>query len=142
MIPSVIALARDLLDALEHAHVQGIMMRRIVPATMLVGPSGRSTVTDLRFSSYTLPAIPPGERPTGINFMAPEVRQGGVGDPASNVYIAGALLYFAVTGQEPPLDPREARRPTELRPNCPHVLERMILRSLNYSAGRPLSHGG
>jgi serine/threonine protein kinase len=133
MIPSVIALARDLLGALEHAHLQGIMMRRIVPATVLVAPSGRSTVTDLRFSSYTLPAMPRDERPTGLNFMAPEVRQGGVGDPASDVYIAGALLYFSVTGQEPPLDPREARRPTELRPNCPHVLERMMLRSLNYA---------
>ncbi len=134
MFPSVIALARDLLGALEHAHLQGIVMRRIVPATVLVGPSGRSTVTDLRFSSYTLPAIPASEMPTEINFMAPEIREGGIGDPTCDVYTAGALLYFAVTGQEPPLDTHTVRRPTELRPTCPRVLDRMILRALQPAA--------
>ena len=44
-------------------------------------------------------------------FMAPEIRDGAGGDPACDVYTAGALLYFAVTGQVPPLDPRELRRP-------------------------------
>jgi serine/threonine-protein kinase len=130
IIPGVIALARDLLGALDHSHLQGIIVRRIVPTTVLVGPTGRATVTDLRFSSYTLPAIPPNERPTGANFMAPEIRAGGNGDPACDVYIAGALLYYAITGQETPLDSSTARRPTELRPTCPRVLERMILRAL------------
>jgi serine/threonine protein kinase len=133
IIPSVIALARDLLGAVEHAHLQGIIVRRIVPTTVLVGSTGRGTVTDLRFSSYTLPAVPPGERPTSPNFMAPEIRAGGSGDPTCDVYIAGALLYYAVTGQEPPLDPRAARRPTELRPTCPRVLQRMILRALQFA---------
>ena len=62
--------------------------------------------------------------------MAPEIREGGPGDPACDVYTAGALLYFAVTGLEPPLDTRTIRRPTELRPTCPRVLDRMILRAL------------
>ena len=43
-----------------------------------------------------------------------------MGDPTCDVYTAGALLYFAVTGQEPPLDPREAaasdRAPAQLPP--------------------------
>ena len=130
IIPSVIALARDILGALEHAHLQGIIVRRIVPATVLLGSTGRATVTDLRFSSYTLPAIPAGEHPTGLAFMAPEIRDGGVGDSTCDVYTAGTLMFYAVTGQEPPLDSRAARRPTELRPNCPRVLERMILRAL------------
>jgi eukaryotic-like serine/threonine-protein kinase len=130
IIPSVLALARDLLSALEHAHLQGIIVRRIVPATVLLGSTGRATVTDLRFSSYTLPSIPKNEKPTGMSFMAPEIRDGTMGDPTCDVYTAGALLFFAVTGQEPPLDSRAAGRPTELRPNCPRVLERMILRAL------------
>ena len=62
--------------------------------------------------------------------MAPEIRDGAMGDPTCDVYTAGALIYFAVTGQEPSLDSRAAVRPTELRPNCPRVLERMILRAL------------
>lgn len=133
IIPSVIALARDLLGALEHAHLQGIIVRRIVPATVLVGSTGRGTVTDLRYSSYTLPAVPAGEQPSAVNFMAPEIRAGGAGEPVCDIYNAAALLFYAVTGQEPPMDARTARRPTELRPTCPRVLERMILRGLQHA---------
>jgi serine/threonine protein kinase len=129
-IPAVLALARDLLGALEHAHLQGVIVRRIVPATVLIGSSGRGTITDLRYSSYTLPAVPAGAQPDMPMFMAPEVRDGAVGDPACDVYTAGALIYYAVTGQPPPLDPRQLRRPTELRPTCPRAIERIVLRAL------------
>jgi serine/threonine-protein kinase len=101
-----------------------------VPASVLMGASGRGTITDLRFSSYVLPAIPAGTRPDMPMFMAPEIRDGAVGDPASDVYTAGALIYFAVTGQQPALDPRELRRPAELRPTCPRAIERIVLRAL------------
>jgi serine/threonine protein kinase len=129
-IPAVLSLARDLLGALEHAHLQGIIVRRIVPASVLIGANGRSTITDLGYSSYVLSAVPPGAVPDMPMFMAPEVRGGAIGDPACDVYTAGALLYFAVTGQRPPMDPRELRRPTELRPTCPRAIERIVLRAL------------
>jgi serine/threonine-protein kinase len=135
IIPAVLSLARDLLGALEHAHLHGIIVRRIVPASVLVSASGRGVVTDLRWSSYTLPAVPRGAAPDMTMFMAPEVRDGAVGDPASDVYTAGALLYFAVTGQEPPLDVRQLRRPTELRPTCPRAIERIVLRALKAAPG-------
>jgi eukaryotic-like serine/threonine-protein kinase len=134
-IPAVLSLARDLLGALDHAHLQGMMVRRIVPASVLIGASGRGTITDLRFSSYTLPAVPPGTTPSMPMFMAPEIRDGAVGNPACDVYTAGALLYFAVTGQLPPLDPREVRRPTEIRPTCPRAIERIVLRALQLAPG-------
>ena len=134
IIPAVLSLARDLLGALDHAHLQGIIVRRIVPASVLVGGNGRGTITDLRYSSYTLPAIPAGAAPDMPMYMAPELRDGAVGEPASDVYTAGALLYFAVTGQRPPLDPRQLRRPTELRPTCPRAIERIMLRALRPAA--------
>ncbi len=134
-IPAVLSLARDLLGALDHAHLQGMMVRRIVPASVLIGASGRGTITDLRFSSYTLPAVPPGTTPSMPMFMAPEIRDGAVGNPACDVYTAGALLYFAVTGQLPPLDPRQVRRPTEIRPTCPRAIERIVLRALQIAPG-------
>ena len=131
IIPAVLSLARDLLGALDHAHLHGIIVRRVAPPSVLVGATGRGTITDLRWSSYTLPVIPAGAVPGMMMYMAPEVRDGAVGEPASDVYTAGALLYFTVTGQEPPLDAREARRPTELRPTCPRAIERIVLRALN-----------
>ncbi|MGI8817895.1 MAG: serine/threonine-protein kinase [Gemmatimonadales bacterium] len=129
-IPMVHTLARDLLSALEHAHTQSIILRRIVPASVLLSSSGRALVSDVRFCSYMLPAVPPGTIPLGLAYMAPEVRDGAPGDPTSDVYTAGALLYVAITGQEPPLDPTKVRRPTELRPACPRTIERIVLRAM------------
>ena len=83
----------------------------------MVSAGGRATVTDLRNCSYCLPSIPPGVRPLALAFMAPEVRDGAPGDPACDIYGVGALLYFAVTGQEPALDPRRCgRRRSSVRP--------------------------
>jgi serine/threonine protein kinase len=130
LIPTVHTLARDLLSALEHAHTHGVILRRVVPASMVLSPAGRGVVTDLRYSSWTLPSIPPSHVPVGLNFMAPELRDGAHGDPVSDVYTAGAILYYAITGQEPPLDPRGLRRPSDLRPTTPRTMERILLRAL------------
>ncbi len=136
LIPHVHSLARDLLSALEHAHTQGILIRRIVPASIVLSHAGGGTVTDVRFCSWALPAVPPGITPTGLNFMAPEVRDGAPGEPASDVYTAGAVLYYAVTGVEPALDPDEIRRASEFRPTTPRSLERMITRALRADPDR------
>jgi serine/threonine-protein kinase len=129
-IPVVHTLARDLLGALEHAHAHVIIVRRVVPASLLLSTAGRGTVTDLRFCSYALSAIPPGTLPPEPAYMAPEIREGASGDATSDVYTAGAVLYVAITGQEPPLDPSQLRRPTELRPACPRAIERIVTRAL------------
>jgi serine/threonine-protein kinase len=132
-IPTVLALARDLLNALEHAHLHGIIVRVVSPLSVLVSPSGRATVTDLRHCNYCLPAMPPGISPPALPFMAPEIRGGGEGDPAADIYTVGAILYYAVTGQKPALDPRQARGPTELRRTTPKVIERIVMRALHPS---------
>lgn len=129
-IPTVHALARDILTALDHAHSRSIIVRRIVPASLLLGPTGRGTVTDLRFCSYTLADIPKGHEPSGLEFMAPEVREGARGDPASDVFTAGAILYYAITGREPPIDPSRTERPSLLRPTTPKAIDRILLRAL------------
>ena len=135
LIPAVHGLARDLLSALDHAHACGIILRRIAPSSLLIGFSGHGTVTDARFSSWTLPAVPSDVVPTDQAYMAPEVRTGGVGDPASDIYTAGAILYLAATGLEPPLDTAGVRRPTEIRPTISRAMERVILRALRPAPG-------
>ena len=129
-IPAVHVLARDLLGALEHAHARGVIVRRIVPAGLLLTLSGRGCVTDLRFCSLTLPEIPPGETPSGTAFLAPEIREGRAGDPTSDIYTAGAILYYAVTGRTPPLDATDIIPPRTIRSIIPAALERVILRAL------------
>ncbi len=130
-VPTVHVLARDLLTALEHAHAHGIIVRRIVPASLLLGSTGRGTVTDLRFCNLTLSEIPPSEQPTGLPFLAPEIRDGLVGDPTSDIYTTGAILYFALTATTPPLDPRQLISPREVRAVIPRALDRVICRALD-----------
>ncbi len=135
-IPDVHNLARFLLNGIEHAHARGILVRRLVPPGLLLSPGGRGTLTDLRFCSHTLPAIPSGERPGGLQFMAPETRDGHPGDSSSDVYGAGAMLYYAITGTEPAMSPGEIVAPTALRAACPHALERVLLRALRENPGK------
>jgi len=129
-IPTSHALVRDLLSAAEHAHARGVVLRRVVPTTLMLEVSGRAVITDLRYASWCLPNVPVEERGTGGAFVAPEIRAGGPGEPASDVYAVAALVYYVLTGQEPDADPARIVPPRKLRPAVPAALERVLLRAL------------
>src|SRR5207245_92304 len=129
-IPMAHALVRDLLGAAERAHARGVILRRIVPLTLMVDLTGRAVITDLRYSNWCLPNVPPDEQGAGGAFVAPEVRAGSPGEPASDVYGVAALVYYVLTGHEPDPDPARITPPRQLRPAVPAALERVLLRAL------------
>src|SRR6201997_5660155 len=133
-LPTALGLVRDLLSAAEHAHARGVILRRIVPTTMMIELSGRAVITDLRYCSWCLQNIPADDRAAGGVFVAPEVRAGGAGEPASDVYAVAALVYYVLTGQPPDADPARLKPPRELRPAVPAALERVWLRALKAAA--------
>src|SRR5205814_8904510 len=108
-IPMAPALLRPLLGAAEHAHARGVILRRMVPLTLMLDLTGRAVITDLRYSNWCLPNVPPEEHGAGGAFVAPEVRAGSPGEPASDVYGVAALVYYVLTGHE--RDPGPARSP-------------------------------
>jgi len=137
-IPTVMSLVRDLLSALEHAHARGIIIRRIVPTTLMLDLSGRGIVTDLRYANWCLTHVP-AEDPEAMQvaagtgsaaFLAPEVRQGAAGEPTADVYTAGAIIYFALTAQDPGCDAAAIVPPRQLRATIPVAVERVIMRAL------------
>jgi serine/threonine protein kinase len=132
-IPTALSLIRDLLPALEHAHARGIIMRRIVPTTLMIdtGGGGRGVITDLRYANWCLPHVPAHDAVAA--YMAPEVRGGEPGEPASDVYTVAANIYAALTGQEPDPDPTRLVPPCTLRPAIPAAVERVILRALSHA---------
>ena len=134
-LPTALGLVRDLLGAAEHAHARGVILRRIVPTTMMLELSGRAVITDLRYASWCLSNIPPDDRGAGGAFVAPEVRAGGAGEPASDVFAVAALVYYVLTGQPPDLDLARLTPPRQLRPAVPAVLERVLLRALQAAPG-------
>jgi eukaryotic-like serine/threonine-protein kinase len=132
-IPTALSLIRDLLSAIEHAHARGIIMRRVVPATLMIDTAGRGVITDLRYASWCLPHVPPGD--VAPPYVAPEIRGGEPGEPASDVFTVAANTYAALTGQEPDLDPARLTAPRQLRPAIPAAVERVILRALSAAPG-------
>jgi eukaryotic-like serine/threonine-protein kinase len=129
-IPSVMSVVRDLLGALEHAHARGIIIRRIVPTTLILELSGRGVVTDLRYSNWCLSHVPGDDPAQATPFAAPEVRAGEPGEPASDVYASAAIVYYTLTGREPDTAPGALVPPRTLRPAIPAAVERVLLRAL------------
>ena len=127
-IPSVMSLVRDLLGALEHAHARGVIVRRIVPTTLIVELSGRAVITDLRYANWCLAHVPADDPAHATPFAAPEVRAREPGEPASDVYAVAAIVYYALTAREP--DPAALAAPRTLRPTIPMAVERVVLRAL------------
>jgi len=132
-IPQCMSLIRDLLAALEHAHARGIIMRRIVPSTLMINTGGQGVITDLRYSNWCLPYLLPLETDdaSAAAYMAPEVRAGEAGEPASDVYTVTANIYAALTGNPPDPDPVRIVPPRQLRQAIPAAVERVIMRALS-----------
>jgi len=131
-IPQCMSLIRDLLAALEHAHARGVIMRRIVPSTLMINTGGQGVITDLRYSNWCLPYLPPMQTDdSSAAFMAPEIRAGEPGDPASDVYSVTANIYTALTGSAPDPDPSRIVPPRQQRQAIPAAVERVIVRALS-----------
>jgi serine/threonine-protein kinase len=128
-IPTVLSMARTLTSLLEYIHSHQIAVRRLVPGTIMLESTGRTIVTDLRFASICLDVADQwaaADRP----FIAPEIRDGGGGDPRSDIYSVAALLYYALTGRTPRERAELIVPPKELRATSPAMLDRLLMRAL------------
>ncbi|WP_228990177.1 serine/threonine-protein kinase [Streptomyces sp. DH8] len=96
-------LGRGILSALRAAHACGIQHRDVKPANVLLRPDGRPVLTDFGIAairestSLTLTGALVGSP----DYIAPERIRGAEGDPASDLWSLGMLLYVAVEGRHP-----------------------------------------
>ena len=144
-IDEAIGIAREIADALEHAHGHGIVHRDIKPENVLL-QGGHAVVADFGIALALEHAG--GERltRTGLTlgtpqYMAPEQAAGERAlDVRVDVYALGAVLYEMLAGVPPfAADSREAilrmlREPppalTVLRPDVPPVADAAVKRAL------------
>jgi serine/threonine protein kinase len=101
-VARALKVARDVLRALEHAHVNGVIHCDVKPANVLIRGE-RALLTDFGFAKdLAMTAITGDQQLLGTpNYMAPEQFRGIRTDHRSDLYGVGALLYHALTGEPP-----------------------------------------
>ncbi len=104
--------------ALAGLHAAGVVHGDVTPGNVLLERTGRPLLADLGVARFVGEA--PGEAVGTEGFVAPEVVDGGAVTPAADVYAAGALAWWCVTGQVP--GPASWRAPLEsLAPGLPEA---------------------
>jgi serine/threonine protein kinase len=97
------AVGRGVLSALRAAHAAGIHHRDVKPANVLLRTDGSPVLTDFGIAalreSTSLTAT--GELIGSPEYIAPERIRGDEGNPASDLWSLGMLLYVAVEGAHP-----------------------------------------
>jgi serine/threonine-protein kinase len=152
-VVSAARIGRLLLSALHYAHSRGYVHRDIKPSNLLVmGPAHRPVVKLSDFGlakSLVETNVSPnltrqGDVGGSVGFLSPEhIRQFAEVREASDIYCAGATLFFLLTENYPFLgfDPRRPdayemvleHPPVPLRafrPDAPEGLERVLLKAM------------
>lgn len=148
-VGEALAVARDVLDALDYAHQQGVIHRDVKPSNVLLGEDGHASLTDFGIAlSLGRQRVTQATTSLGTpHYMSPEqIRSPRNVDHRTDVYSFGCVLYEMLTGRPPFADAvdsddtdfalKEAhvyRAPESLRtwnPQIPAWLDAVVLRAL------------
>jgi WD40 repeat protein len=139
-------LVRNVAEAIQFAHSQGVIHRDLKPANILLGQDGQTQVTDFGLAKCIqgdsqLTAT--GQILGTPGYMPPEQAAGRMTEvrATADVYSLGAILYATLTGRAPfqadnPLDTvmqvleREPVAIRQLNPTVPRDLETICLKCL------------
>jgi len=149
MHPDAVArLGVEIAEALSAAHRCGVVHHDLKPENVLLDAGGRARLADFgcaRLEGQALLTLP--EDPVALaTYLPPEVVEGQIADPRSDVYSLGLVLYFALVGsvpkgQRPNLPPPPLAggyHPRERRPDVPEWLDEIVARATRAEPGHRL----
>lgn len=95
-------IAKQIAEALEDGHEQGVPHLDLQPSNVLLGPEGVKLV-NYGFSRLSPDARNAGKRVKGdsYDYLSPEQLAGKEGDERSDIYALGTILYEMLTGHTP-----------------------------------------
>ena len=97
--------AAQVLEALAHAHAQGVVHRDVKPSNVLVAEEEEMSVRLLDFGLAQLteeePLTASGDVPGTLAYVPPERLHGEPGEPAADVWAVGVMLWEALAGFHP-----------------------------------------
>ncbi len=153
-----IGIAWDVVDALAFAHNEGIVHRDIKPSNIMITADGTAKVADFgiaRAVEGDADLTATGMVMGTAEYLAPERARGFDGDPRSDFYAVGVMLFEMVTGAPPfdgstPLAVAQQHvrtappRAASFQPEVPDSLDAIIARLLakdpdhRYQSGREI----
>ena len=137
----IVRIVCDILDALDHAHRNGVVHRDIKPANIMITDEGRVKVADFgvaRIESSMMTQI--GVRIGTPAYMSPEQHQGLPVSGRSDLFSVGVVLYQFLTGARPftgdgyaivqKILLQEAIPPSEINRDIPPTLDAVTMKAL------------
>ena len=143
----VISIAIQMCTGIGIAHSAEIIHRDIKPQNIIISKEGKVKVTDFGIAKATTSNTVSSNAMGSVHYTSPEQARGGFSDQRSDIYSIGITLFEMVTGQVP-FDgdstvsvaikhlQEEITAPSEIVPDIPYSLERIILKCTQKNSER------
>ncbi len=153
-IGEALHIAREIADALSHAHMNNLVHCDIKPHNILLTPEGHAKVADFGIARAVTESTMTysGNVIGSVHYFSPEQAKGTIITPRSDVYSLGVVLYEMLTGQLPftgetPVSiamkhlQEEPVPVRQHRPEISPVIEAIVMRAMSKDPElRPDSH--
>lgn len=136
----VVRWVADIADALEYAHLHGVIHRDIKPANILIDHHGRALLADFGIAQSASKTGKFAPSLGTLRYMSPEQLEGKPSDHRSDIYSLAVVLHEALTGHLPysSVEPNVLRKeivigpqascdlPPEIRKVCSKALRKSL----------------